>query len=308
MFVYMMLFCGDLFRKSQDDDDDEYMSLSVPVDGWLATLRTGGRTLKQTPPPPPAVAGTGTAVPSDEPSRLSRKRKRSGTQETMTASLSFIQVCRNYVRSYEATWESLANQDFLRYLYKSAVAFYLFPGCSVIDVVGSIRLGQHDEEDQADVYVPLLVSIKARTYLSEAAATELVRSMVERAEGANLGGALCLVLVFGSHSRQSEGDTTLPVNVGEDLWAKKIVSCVVRVPMDDDFGLSSVFADVCSASELSELLASHPFIRAHANDDDEDGVSLGSDSALCSICRASGPAMESRRMYNALRMQLRLMS
>lgn len=100
-------------------------------DEWLQMLQSGGR------------------IP-DTTSRFAT----SETDNTSKVLAGFIQVCRNYLRSYGKSWKSLDN-DFLKHVYESGTAFYVYPGRPLIDLVIPLRITTNTESTYE--FVPMLV-------------------------------------------------------------------------------------------------------------------------------------------------------
>ena len=140
-----MLFCADLLRKksnqrpkAMDKDTNDmiehaYTRFSVSLDDFLWSLKLGGKL-------PPA------SLESDK---------------TCNVSVGFIQVCRSSLGSCSDSWEALADQGFLKYVYESGTAVFVCPGCPVIDLVMPLRIETSAESE----FNPMLVSIKCHTYL-----------------------------------------------------------------------------------------------------------------------------------------------
>lgn len=193
------------------------------------------------------------------------------------ASISFIQVCRNYLRSYGASWTGLADQEFLKYLYKSGTAFYVFAGCSVIDLVASIRITEGNQDDTKTSYVPLLVSIKSHHYFSPGDAKAECIRMEAKASASGIETALCLLVLFGSTATSNDNELKLKIDDVSKLLNDKMLTRVLRILLNDEFHLSKAFLQLTSASqEMNEIFASHSFIRAHtaAKKNLQPGVAL----------------------------------
>ena len=189
-------------------------------------------------------------------------------------------LCILIVRSISAQFKSVATiflrtmtrglyfrmKCFWKKIYKTAVGFYIFAGCSIIDLVFALRVG-----DTAPFrYIPMLVSMKSHVYCGPQSAKMECKSMTQKFEvtagGAKLG-ALCLLVVFGSPSSPNDGGYTLEPSCVDSLTKGTIVSKVLRVPTYDEFGLSEAFQDLTVQDEMSEVLASHSFVGAHREGD-----------------------------------------
>jgi hypothetical protein len=256
MVALYFLLCGDILRKFRNTHTIEYETFSVSLHDWLFLLQSGGR-----------IGGLQSGSKKEESheqeqsTRVTRGNKaaQSGDHVCQLATVSFIQVCHNYLRSCGPDWEGIEDESFLEYLYESGTAFYVFPGCNTIDLVAPIKI----QESTLCKHAPLVVSIKSHYYFSpKEARTECAR-MEEKATDAGIKSALCLLVVFGSPVNSNDGELALdPKAAVSELCAGKVVSKVLRIPTADAFGLSSAFAELMSHDELAEVFASHSFIRA----------------------------------------------
>jgi hypothetical protein len=242
MVALYFLFCADVLRRELSV---EYTTFSVPLDQWIACLRGQG--------------------PNDGDTM------KIGCQVHFSA----IQVCRNYVRAYNDSWSSLQDEGFLENMYRTGVGFYVFAGCSVIDLVFALRVGGDDASASASRYIPMFVSVKSHTSFGPKSARlecEKMEGKMERkkkgADDGKLGGALCLLVVFGSSTKSNDNDFSLEPSCAESLKKGETVSKVLRIPTDDVFGLSEGFLDLTTGQdEMSEVLASHSFLGAHREAD-----------------------------------------
>ena len=71
--------------------------------------------------------------------------------------MSAILDCRNCVRAYDVSWSLLQNEVLLENMYKTWVGFYVFAGCSVIDLVFALRVGDTTTLSAAYRYIPMLL-------------------------------------------------------------------------------------------------------------------------------------------------------
>ena len=204
-----------------------------------------------------------------------KKKRKTATMQKKAAKIgtitfSCIQVCRNYIRSYEDSWETLGKQGFLQNLYTSGVGFYVFEGCSVIDMVFALRVQENDQNDQPTYYyLPLFVSVKSRKKVDPSYAKTECLKMEEKAKTAKCKvGALCLLVAIGAAAKSNDGEYTLQsTSCVHDLLEKKIVARVLRIPVEDSFGITAALQDMTSpATERSEVFASHNFIGGHCED------------------------------------------
>ena len=268
-----MLFCGDLLRKkisdkakSENKDSLDYSHISVPLNEWLDLLLSGGK------------ANEGEALANVD------------LEECPSVSVGFIQVCRNSLRSYEASWATLGDQSFLKRIFESGVAFYVAEGCDLIDMVVPLRINREHAEGDCCLtrpeyeFVPMLVSIKCQWSFSQSMAEEVCHAMTTRADTSGLNKALCLLIVFGSNPdyTQFTGDIALVHAAGpvsQLVKTRGIVSKAVRVPGKDVFGLTDAFRDMTPDSQVnSELYSAHSFLMAHGDVTHED---LNAENAMC---------------------------
>jgi hypothetical protein len=267
------LLCGDSLRTTTDN-------FTIPLDEWIGRLKRGGRGPDNRVNP---VSAGSVASPIT-------------LESGIKVSINFIQVCRNNLRSFGLDWVGFKNQTFLRYLFDSAIAFYVYPMCPLIDLVAPIKIERPKKET---LYVPLLVSIKSREDFGPAKAAKEFEKMKEKAQASGLETALCLIVVFGSSVKSTDHEEFVlnDDSVAQALLDKKIVAKILRIPMDDEFTLSKQFLAVTSPGlETEELLASHSFIRAFHGDENE----LKPENAL----RAE-PSKEATRMLKELQGQLK---
>ena len=241
------LFCADTIR-SQKCDCPDYTTFSVPLNEWTQVLVNGG------------------AMP-----RTSQAGKRKWVSEASPgSSISFgaIQVCRNYIRAYDDSWESLQDQSFLKNLYLSGIGFYTFVGCSTIDLVFPLQV---TTKGQPTRYLPMFVSVKSHVSFGPKKVTDEFKKMKEKAARSKCLGALCLLVLFGSGAQSCEDSSYLSVSDLELLLNNEVVAWVLRVPTDDKFGLSEAFLDIATGKrELPEILASHSFLSAHRETESDD--------------------------------------
>ena len=255
MVALYMLFCADLLREKSNErgndidnkDKEKYMiqqaytQFSVSLHDFLLALKAGRDELSE-------------------------------TGKACKVSVGFVQVCRNSLRSYCDSWEALADTDFLKFVYESGTAFYVCPGCPVIDLVIPLRIETSAEPD----FIPMLVSIKCHTSFSTKSAVDVCNKMKERAETDKLTKAFCLLVVFGwesmPKSRKSETfckndfDDLIDITGVSDSLSSGVVTKAIFVPQDDDFGLSNAFKSITpNAQVFGELLVSHPYIKAHGH-------------------------------------------
>ncbi|CAJ1959763.1 unnamed protein product [Cylindrotheca closterium] len=197
---------------------------------------------------------------------------------------SAIQVCCNYARAYDDSWSLVQNEVFLENMYKTGVGFYVFAGCSVIDVVFALQISvaaprkggvtaTSSSSSKRYQYVPMFVSIKLQSSFCPKSASiqcDKMKAKLEAVKGGSELGALCLLVVFGSSVKSKDGDYTLKPDCVKNLEEGMAVSKVLRIPTNDEFGLTEAFWELTGVhDEMSEVLASHSFLGAHREADSE---------------------------------------
>ena len=122
-------------------------------------------------------------------------------------SVGFIQVCRNSLRSYEKSWKSLGKESYLKSIFNSGIAFYVFPGCPTIDMVVPLRITKGTTTE----HIPMFVSIKCRAYVSDKAMIEACKKMKSLRLSYSATTRMNVVSVFGWEERRMHSrlcDTT----------------------------------------------------------------------------------------------------
>lgn len=258
MVALHMLFCGDELREEKDPS---MRTFQISFEQWLMRLHCAS---PSSPAPPDTMLGnprpesTRRVSPRRTSARKDQDLKRSKENphiyldfESRNATVSFIQVCRNYFRSH-----SWFTQEGLEYMYKAAIACYAFPNCPAFDIVAPIRIVSGDDEENARYY-PLLVSVKCwdkiRTSDMEMALQTMenyVNNYRRPTEAETK--AYCLLVVVGS-SKASE-----PLKPrGGPLPSKDVFACVVLSGGADEFGISSEMKRLAKMFAVTEMRASH---------------------------------------------------
>jgi hypothetical protein len=117
------------------------------------------------------------------------------------------------------------------------------------------------------LYIPMLISVKSQRNLSKRVADDAFQAMANRVQKDQLTRALCLLIVFGSSDgpKRSRGKFAMKTdsNISDEL-TKHVVMKEIRVPHDDEFGLSAAFDAMLPYAQLqADLFSSHPFLKAH---------------------------------------------
>ena len=245
-----MLYCGDRrlrkvlneIVKQQKSGIQAYSQFSVSLDDWLQLLLSGGNFPNGQGPDP--------------------------SNEDCKASVGFIQVCRNPLRSHSGSWKS---QAYLKYIYESGIGFFTCDQLELIDMVIPIRI-KSNEEGNTDgfCYVPMLISIKSHEESCETLASEFWKEVDERLNKDGISRAVCLLIVFGSNenTKSFEGQYAIQKTskISEDLIHGGVIQKAIQVPYDDMFGLSAAFDSMLPTAQLNAgMFASHPFLKAHGS-------------------------------------------
>lgn len=198
----------------------------------------------------------------------------SDSSASHTVTVSFIQVCCNYLRGYCFDWAGLYSQAFLQQIYESGNAFYVCAGCPIIDMAASIKIAKVSSD--IVTFAPLCASFKSHVYFAPSEAAEECARMKAAVEGVHNDfrkgvGALCLLVVFGSSVDSNDNELTLDASAVHELVDGNIVTRVLRIPTDDIFEISKSFLHLTGSTETTraESFASHPYIRGYANDTEQ---------------------------------------
>mmetsp|Transcript_12456 Transcript_12456/g.17877 ORF Transcript_12456/g.17877 Transcript_12456/m.17877 type:complete len:848 (-) Transcript_12456:138-2681(-) len=251
-----MLLCGDELRKTKDVCMRQF---EINLSSWLGSLEGSlVADADQTPAPADGKKRRTETKPRRSPRFSALEAEEADDEEgrqtdtvsdaqSLELKLNFIQVVRNYFRTH--AWFS---QGYLKYMYESAIACYVYPNCPAFDLVFPIRYGK--------VYHPALVSIRCWDVMGKADMRKAVKDMEKYVAGYRDAGcvtALCILIVIGSQEVKSP-----PPNKGDFPQEDGFVTVVV--PRSDKFGVSEVIIKSATASVKAELLASHSF--AHVED------------------------------------------
>ena len=191
--------------------------------------------------------------------------------EERNVSVGFIQVCRNPLRSYSESWKSLNDQDFLKQMFDSGIAFYTYDGCPMVDIIIPLRI-KSDDVGNIDgfCYVPMLVAIQWKGGIDKSHSETACKEMKDQAIRDGLDRALCLLIVFGSEAEAKpfEGDIAIKRDSTEvsDKLMTGIVAKAIRVPAEDAFGLAAAFDARIPKQSVDDLLSYHPYLKAHGSD------------------------------------------
>jgi hypothetical protein len=246
MVALYFLFCADILRKKVDH---EYKTFSVSLECWICLLKKD--------------SSQRSALPVKDESKQDSQKETQISKEKIT--FNAIQVCHNYLRPYKNSWEELKDELFLERLYEAGVGCYVFAGCEMIDLVFALK--KTDSEGKTS-YFPMVVSVKSHdSYSANSAKTEC-QKMLQRAKDAQ-GTFFCLLVAFGSkEGNPKDGDFALSDSYMDKLMCGETVAAILRVPANDNFGLSNAFRQCTSSKrEYSEIFASHFFLGAHHQGD-----------------------------------------
>eukprot|EP00980_Cylindrotheca_fusiformis_P011622 scaffold2747_cov104-Cylindrotheca_fusiformis.AAC.12 len=264
MVALYFLLCADEERKVIDAS---YETFSVPLDAWLDRLVHGGNL--------------------SEKFKTNQKKFKTNTGPTFGA----IQICRNYLRAYDKNWKELGDSKFLEAMYESGVGFYVFEGCRTIDLVFPLKI-----TDAA--FVPMVVSVKSRSYFSPEEVNTELSAMRGKAGDAEWKHCLCLLVLFGSdkvqksdevHSTVSSQDAeTLLEADGEN--GNGILTRILYIPAGDSFDISTVFKDLTAVEQESEVLSASSFLSAHVASMKGSDGSAGRRKGFVDSCLRKGTA------------------
>ena len=229
--AFYLLFCGDQLRHNIENNND-LETFSVPLAQWVSLLQ-----------------GLALDPKGDVNDSMS-------TANFAEPSISFIQLCRNYLR--------LSLTDLMPLLpgwYKAGRALYQYPSCPVYDIIAPIRYKSSTGKLK---YCPLLVSVKNRLYFGKGEQNIACAEMENFMKNAGIKVGVCLLLLFlGEQDNNVDTDQLInPSMMGTDevthLKPSRIVTRVVVVPKDDPFGVSK-FLDAVSTGggHLAEVYVSH---------------------------------------------------
>jgi hypothetical protein len=223
-----LLFCGDLIRKRIDP---LYTTFSISFADWLSVLND----------------------PVSKTSALQDQQTTYVHKTGATDEVSFVQFRQLYFR---LPLVNLTTQVFLKHLYLSGTACYLYEEHNTFDLVASIKLKAGNE----DSYKPLLISVQARKEF-DAPAIEQAFADIETAIECIAGGAVVMLVLVG---REIPRTIVMPA----DTDIRKLVV----VPLEDPFGVSNLVVKATEQNERSEIYSSHDFLHAlNTGNDDDDG-------------------------------------
>jgi hypothetical protein len=248
-----MLFCGDVLRSklrpTNHQNKSLYKTFSVELMAWFGKMD-------------PAF---------NSKTEITEKRKRGSIPRRLKDSIgppkkhvnwskgtvSFIQVCRNYMR---ISMNQLASSQCLRHMYQSGCAFYMYGNCPAIDIAASICV--------EGTYHPLVVSVKTRLVFTPGEAESTCVAMTAALQNANIPSGICILLLIGL---EEAADTTyanrLHIN---HLTSKDVESCIISkvvvVPKEDSFGVTNFIRQTTvGGNGTSEVYASHSFLSNFLN-------------------------------------------
>eukprot|EP00549_Striatella_unipunctata_P004026 CAMPEP_0118679020 /NCGR_PEP_ID=MMETSP0800-20121206/3549_1 /TAXON_ID=210618 ORGANISM="Striatella unipunctata, Strain CCMP2910" /NCGR_SAMPLE_ID=MMETSP0800 /ASSEMBLY_ACC=CAM_ASM_000638 /LENGTH=485 /DNA_ID=CAMNT_0006574955 /DNA_START=460 /DNA_END=1917 /DNA_ORIENTATION=+ len=233
-----MLLCGDVLRHQKDGFMRKF---EIDCDAWISLLRQEKENGEEK-----EKENNG----EEKKLRTCPRIAKLGSQQKTTSStfpqavrLNFIQVCRNYFRS-----QAWFNEDYLRFLYDTACANYVYANCPAIDLVFPVKYN--------DKFHPALVSVKCWDTIGGVDMQNALEAMKKyladyRPDGA--AKAICMVVVVGF--RKAYG--VIPEDQGQFPTEDTFIT--VAVPESDKFGVSDAISKRATVSRRAEMLASHSF-------------------------------------------------
>jgi hypothetical protein len=222
-----LLFCGDELRRRLPQGLIGYETFSVSLAHWLKLLTTRREEFEA------SVDKFGVAAAS--------------APKSSTSTISFIQVCRNYLRFPVGTL--IQDQSFLQYLYMSRCALYTYPKCPGVDILASIRIESKGKKDQ---YRPLLISVKTENVFGPKDQNDEIDIMKTLLKTNGVGGVCLLVML----DRGGKGKVTPEIDLTPILTGT--VSMAIDIPREDFYGLTRAVREMTTAkAETAEIFASH---------------------------------------------------
>ena len=149
--------------------------------------------------------------------------------------------------------KQLADTEYLRHLYQSGCAFYMYGSCPAIDIAASVRVN--------GTYYPLVVSVNTRRTVTKGEATTACNAMKVAFDLAEIKYGFCILLLIGLDDPKTDYGVNLLQ--GSDLTSANncIISKVIAVPTEDEFGISSFVTNTTvGGNGISEVYASHCFL------------------------------------------------
>lgn len=251
-----MLLCGDVLRKVSDPFMRKF---EIDLLSWVLSLQEEEEASKKRKADLSDDTADAAPVRRSARARVAKLKLAETQSESQSASsnpvqgvvqLNFIQVVRNYFRTH--AWFS---QEYLKYMYDTAVACYVYANCPAFDLVFPVKI-----VGTGISYLPTLVSIKCWDAIGTSDMKDAVQDMKEYLRGyrddVNVK-ALCILIVIGSQQvGEKPGD--------EGVFPQDDAYVTVVVPPLDRFGVTEAIVATATASARAEVLASHSF--AHVED------------------------------------------
>lgn len=241
-----LLFCGDSLRLKANKDLKQF---SVPFETWMAHLKKGRTVQGDDADLNDTKDGDNSSPCTGSTKQQAKKKvKKEGDAANLEPMVSFIQVCRNYLR---IPLKSMCDSRLLEAWYKAGRALYVFPGCPAFDIIAPLRY--FDSIGQTHRYCPVLISVKNRLQYSGSQREAAISAMVDALESAGEETAVAILLLVGLENPQE-----LLKDVDKQFVHGQITTFEVAVPADDEFGVSSlVHASTNGGGESTEVYASH---------------------------------------------------
>ena len=244
-----LLFCGDSLRLKAAPDLEHF---SVPFQDWMTLLKKGRTTESDdTAVENSEVGGSSSAPPAHSNTRSKKKSKKeqNAAEPDPKPMVSFIQVCRNYLR---LSLKSMCERRLLKEWYKAGRALYVFNGCPAFDIIAP--LCYFGSSGNAPNYCPMLISIKNRLQYSRSQRNAALDAMVNALRIAGVKTAVAMLLLVGLEN--PEAHVTKDVN--SQFMEGQVALFEVAVPADDEFGVNDfVHASTNGGGESTEVYASH---------------------------------------------------
>jgi hypothetical protein len=259
------LFTADSIRgKQRLMKHDDYRTFGIPFPEWF-------KALSQEPTKPnEAARGERRSKRIAELHAKQRQAEADARGKTeIDGQVSFMQFQRLYLR---LPFSVMLTPAFLKDLYLSGTACFLYSAAPVFDFVASI---QESEEK----YRALLISVKARhTFRATDVENEFAKMKAFREEAGateQISNACCMLVLVGL---EDQGNTAMPENT-QDLL-------LVVIPREDTFGCSRLVTVSTYQAEQAEIYCSHGFLKSQNVPSDEEARKEFAKDCL----RASGRA------------------
>jgi hypothetical protein len=147
--------------------------------------------------------------------------------KSSTATLSFIQVCRNYLRF--PVDSLIQDQSFLQYLYMARCTLYTYPRCPGVDILASIRIESKGKKDQ---YRPLLISVITEDDFEPTKQTGAIDAMKTQNMPKPEDGYLSSLNTLRKKKMQAKNSCASIHNVTEQTQSQSVATSITCTTVD----------------------------------------------------------------------------